>query len=221
MFNTYKSIKITIIYNTNQMAEDNNKESCILECPNRIQQIAVRDLMNNRYFFIPAYQRGYRWGKTQIYDLCNDLLDYALKKKKQIDDGVKNQSFYCLQPVISIPTRFKIKSKGLEVNGYEVVDGQQRLTSLFILYRYLVCVNNNLNLMQMELEEKDSLVRGRYGTQLYHLYYETRPDDFDTIEKIGYELLRGDEIVDIDMAHISNAFQYIREWYSNKEEGAP
>ena len=35
------------------------------------------------YFFIPSYQRGYRWTKTQIYDLCNDLLDYALKKEQE------------------------------------------------------------------------------------------------------------------------------------------
>ena len=48
---------------------------------NHIRQIEVCELLDDRYFFIPSYQRGYRWGKKQIYDLCNDLLEYALKKK--------------------------------------------------------------------------------------------------------------------------------------------
>ena len=70
---------------------------------NYIQQLAICELMNDRYFYIPSYQRGYRWGKTQIYDLCNDLLDYVLKK--EID--TKSKSFYCLQPIIVIPKEFR------------------------------------------------------------------------------------------------------------------
>jgi hypothetical protein len=181
--------------------------------------MAVRELMDDRYFFIPAYQRGYRWGKIQIYDLCSDLLDYALKKEQQVNNLIQNKSFYCLQPIISIPKLFKIKGK--EINGYEVVDGQQRLSSLFILYRYLVGVDNNLSLLTCSSKEKDTLITNRYGTHLYHIFYETRPNDYDAFEKIGYEPLKRSEILDIDIAHISNAIQYIEEWYSDKQEGAP
>lgn len=182
---------------------------------NYIQQIAICELMNDRYFFIPSYQRGYRWGKTQIYDLCNDLLDYVLKKEKD----AKSKSFYCLQPIIVKPKEFEIKSHGCK-EGFEVVDGQQRLTSLFILYRYLVSYSGNLMELHTKKEEKVMKIREKYGTQLYHLYYETRPDDYETIEKIGLDAFQKDDITDIDIAHISNAYQYINEWIKDVEEGA-
>ena len=91
---------------------------------NYIQQMAVSKLMDGRYFFIPSYQRGYRWSKTQIYDLCNDLLDYALKKEQEQQNLIQNKSFYCLQPIIVIPKTFSIEGEGV-LNGYEDVDGQQ------------------------------------------------------------------------------------------------
>ena len=186
---------------------------------NLIQQMAVKELMNGRCFFIPAYQRGYRWGKTQIYDLCNDLLDYALKKEQETKDLIRNKSFYCLQPIIAIPRTFKIKEQ--EEKGYEIVDGQQRLTSLYILYRYLINFDSNLSHFPMSLDEKIAMVKSRYQTQLYSLYYETRPEDYDAILKIGYEPLEEEDIIDIDIAHLSNAYQYIRAWFHDNEKGAP
>lgn len=207
------------------MNEDNlssseiDKSMDLANNTNIIQQMAVSELMDDRYFFIPCYQRGYRWGKTQIYDLCNDLLDYALKKEQAVNGGIKNKSFYCLQPIIVIPKKFKIKNE--DHDGYEVVDGQQRLTSLYILYRYLVNVDNNFSLFTCDVLMKDSLSKNKYGTQLFHIYYETRPDDFDTIEKIGYENIVDTDITDIDIAHISNAYQYIKNWYTDAVDGAP
>ncbi len=64
-------------------------------------------------FFIPDYQRGYRWEDDQVNDLLEDLLEFY-KSGKPI---------YCLQPLVVVP------------NGdrWEVVDGQQRLTTLFLI----------------------------------------------------------------------------------------
>ena len=50
-------------------------EDVIKDSNNAISQIAVSELFDGRYFFIPSYQRGYRWGRKQIIDLCNDLLE--------------------------------------------------------------------------------------------------------------------------------------------------
>lgn len=182
---------------------------------NYIQQVAICELMDDRYFYIPSYQRGYRWGKTQIYDLCNDLLDYVLKKEKE----AKSKSFYCLQPIIVIPKGFEIKGHGHK-EGFEVVDGQQRLTSLFILYRYLVSYSGNLMELSKSKNEKVEIIKSKHSTQLYHLYYETRSDDYETIEKIGLEAFKKDDITDIDIAHISNAYQYINKWIDDDKEGA-
>ena len=49
---------------------------------------------DGRYFYIPAYQRGYRWSEKQVGDLLRDLLCFANDKKEDFD-------FYCLQPVIA------------------------------------------------------------------------------------------------------------------------
>ena len=174
------------------------------------------------YFFIPSYQRGYRWTKTQIYDLCNDLLDYALKKEQEangITGNKKSKSFYCLQPIIVIPKKFQINQQ--MINGYEVVDGQQRLTSMYILFRYLVNITKFLSDLPKTIGQKDEMVKKAYGANLYHIYYETRPNDYQTIEKIGYELLKKEDIIDIDIAHISNAYEYIKQWYDDIREGAP
>ena len=66
---------------------------------NGIEQKAVRELLDGRWFYIPSYQRGYRWTKTQVYDLCNDLLEYALRPNKN------PKAFYSLQPLIVRKTK--------------------------------------------------------------------------------------------------------------------
>lgn len=66
-------------------------------------------------FIIEAYQRGYRWGKDEVKHLLEDI--------NEISDGQK----YCLQPVV-------VKN----ANGkYELIDGQQRMTTLYLIMKYL------------------------------------------------------------------------------------
>ena len=85
-------------------------------------------MIKNSYI-IGTYQRGYRWTKQQVYDLCNDLLEYTLKGDKT------PESFYSLQPLIVRMGQFVIN--GELRKAYEVIDGQQRLTTMFLLYRFL------------------------------------------------------------------------------------
>ena len=56
----------------NTTISSDNKQLDLASNVNTIQQMSIRELMDDRYFVIPSYQRGYRWGRTQIYDLCND-----------------------------------------------------------------------------------------------------------------------------------------------------
>lgn len=66
-------------------------------------------------FYVPAYQRGYRW-KEEVKTLLNDI--------EEIGEG-KN---YSLQPVVV---------KRIDENKYELIDGQQRLTTLYIIFKYI------------------------------------------------------------------------------------
>ena len=76
-------------------------------------------------FNIPEYQRGYRWEKKQVIDLLNDIKDFIRRR----DSGKVNlKEFYCLQPVVVFNT---------SENEYDVIDGQQRLTTLYLILKAL------------------------------------------------------------------------------------
>ena len=57
---------------------------------NSLKLLAIPQLMG-KHFFIPDYQRGYRWGKDQVYTLLKDLWKYFKSGKNE---------FYCLQPIV-------------------------------------------------------------------------------------------------------------------------
>jgi polysaccharide deacetylase 2 family uncharacterized protein YibQ len=102
-------------------------------------------------FFIPSYQRGYRWDEHQVTELLDDIWDFYNIPNKQEGE------FYCLQPVI-------VKYDG---NQYRLIDGQQRLTTIFIILSYL------------DLYMQD------YGYSKFQLEYETREDSKEFLEKLS------------------------------------
>lgn len=75
-------------------------------------------------FFVPTYQRGYRWTETQVKELLEDLYDFVSTKKDEND-------YYCLQPII-------VKKKE---DCWELVDVQQRLTALWLISALYYCSN--------------------------------------------------------------------------------
>ena len=96
----------------------------IIENPNfRLKAIAEL-LDGNHHFYIPSYQRGYRWDQKQVEDLLKDISDFASKSKKG--------DFYCLQPIVIKSKKWKVKD-GIDIEGWEVIDGQQRLSSLLLI----------------------------------------------------------------------------------------
>ena len=167
---------------------------------NIIDQKAIGDLLNGYTFYIPPYQRGYRWTKRQVVDLCNDLLEYALRPKSDIGS---TKAFYSLQPLVV---------KHRDENSYEVIDGQQRLTTIYILFRFLMA----------ELgPTPERFERIKQEIDLYSIVYETRNEDTDFIADLGLygweERLEQWEM-DIDIAHIYNAYQYMKDWLYPKNK---
>ena len=82
------------------------------EQENTIKETAVGKLLGMN-FFIPGYQRGYRWAEQQVNDLLNDINEFE----------PKNGSWYCLQPLVVMKKDEK----------WEVIDGQQRLTTIYLI----------------------------------------------------------------------------------------
>ena len=70
-------------------------------------------------FYVPNYQRGYRWSEPQVEALLNDIWSSCLRK----------QETYCLQPIV-------LKRKDGE-DKYELIDGQQRFTTILILLNFI------------------------------------------------------------------------------------
>lgn len=83
----------------------------------------INELFDER-FFVPSYQRGYRWTNVQVEELLEDLFDFAESKRDDND-------YYCLQPII-------VKKKG---DYWELVDGQQRLTAFWLISALYYCSN--------------------------------------------------------------------------------
>ncbi len=158
---------------------------------NKIELKSISELLG-KHFYIPSYQRGYRWEEQQITDLLNDIFEFQTKiSRRKVDVG----EFYCLQPLI-------VNKRENEV--WEVVDGQQRLTTIYILLSYL----------------KEAIKLLKLGSNLFSIEYETR-------EKENYSskefLLNITSITTIDKTNIdfyrmSDAFLIIKKWFDEKEE---
>lgn len=124
-------------------------------------------------FYVPSYQRGYRWGKEEVTRLLEDIYTNGNKT-------------YCLQPVV-------VRKDG---DRYELIDGQQRLTTLFILLQYI----------KREYKPKISLK--------YELIYETRESSAKYLNDINETLANSN----IDFYHIYYAYKAIDEWFKSQPD---
>ncbi|WP_434953189.1 DUF262 domain-containing protein [Shewanella sp. HL-SH4] len=134
-------------------------------------------------FFIPAYQRGYRWSTLQVTQLLEDIREFTQRKNPQPDE------FYCLQPLV-------IKVREENEYEYEVVDGQQRLTTLLLILRHF----------NERLTEK-------YQLKLYQLAYETR----EALDAFLENPVEEEAEANPDFFHIYQAMQVIEDWFSERE----
>lgn len=119
-------------------------------------------------FNIPSYQRGYRWSETEVVRLLDDIYQ----------NGKKN---YCLQPVV-------VRKKE---DQYELIDGQQRLTTLYLIYKYMKNVNPFFN------------------EPAFTLSYQTRDQSEEFLKTL--DMTKQDD--NIDFWFIAKAYNTIKEWF--------
>jgi len=85
---------------------------------NDLKIISVSSVFDNINYLVPIYQRNFAWTEVQIVQLIEDI-------ESSIDGPEKN---YFLGNLIVNQT---------DNNVFEVIDGQQRLTTLYLLEKYL------------------------------------------------------------------------------------
>lgn len=135
----------------------------------------INELLSKR-FFIPAYQRGFRWNKPQVIALLDDLSQFRNNK------NTKDDQYYCLQPIV-------VKRRADD--SWELVDGQQRLTTIYLIMTALD--------KQMQLNEKTT----------FELTFETRANSEAFLQDID----AAHKEDNIDYFHICDALDAINEWF--------
>jgi uncharacterized protein with ParB-like and HNH nuclease domain len=138
-------------------------------------------------FFIPSYQRGYRWSEKEVLELLNDISDFT---PRLVSEDTEEKTWYCLQPVV-----IKEKSDNL----FEVIDGQQRLTTIYLILYYL----------------NQGFVEARRD-KLFQLDYETRLDSKEFLENLDSDKQNEKNI---DFFYVRNAYETISNWFESEERG--
>ena len=151
-----------------------------------ISTISVGNLVLNKatpprkprveHYLIPSYQRGYRWTELHVSALLNDI-DSFMNSRKSTDES------YCLQPIAIV--------KQLDKDGYtiwEIVDGQQRLITLFLILNYL-------------------------GQSSYKLSFEKRSQSEEFLSNLNHNTYCHDTP---DHHFISKAHEIISNWFEEK-----
>ncbi len=132
-------------------------------------------------FFVPRYQRGYRWSTEEVTLLLEDIINNGCHKN------------YCLQPIV-------VKNN---INQYELIDGQQRLTTLYIL---LICIKKFLPMTKVN----------------FSIAYETRSETEIFLGKLNEnrstEELKKESDKNIDFHFIYTAYETINKWISNRKD---
>ena len=127
-------------------------------------------------FYIPSYQRGYRWDDIQVKALLNDIYE-------------NEDEPYCLQPLVV---------REDENGRYEVIDGQQRLTTIHIIYRFIKSILPHVKLK-------------------YSLVYQTRQENTAFFDDMENESLAESNI---DFHFIHKAYLTVKQWFSQFDETA-
>lgn len=131
-------------------------------------ELNVDNVFENVNYVIPIYQRNYAWRKDEIEQLLMDIddLDETNSSKYYLGSLVVNQ----VQPRV-----------------YEVIDGQQRLTTLFLLLRYLDHPSVERNPLKFEAREKSNITLGEIETVMDSkepsLYSEELVEGYEIIKK--------------------------------------
>lgn len=163
-------------------------------------------------FFIPSYQRGYRWDEQQVIDLLDDIYDFFQSKRSK-------DEFYCLQPVV---VRYDNKQ-----NHYKVIDGQQRLTTIYIILKYLEESSKQFEDIKAKLNKNNEYkeifeycdMEDFEVTKPYNIEYETRKDkeEYNSKDFLENKITKNEDYYsNPDFYHMSIAYKTIKKWFKNK-----
>ncbi|MFV8482705.1 DUF262 domain-containing protein [Mycoplasma sp. 1932B] len=95
-----------------------------------VNRRTVKEIFTDKSYIVPSYQRAYVWGKKEITELLDDLENFFIGS---YDEAVINKinDDYFIGSIILCPAGEKTKK-------YYILDGQQRLTTLLLIWICLI-----------------------------------------------------------------------------------
>ena len=139
---------------------------------NKPDKIKITEIFNNRKYLIPIYQRNYAWTVVEIEQLLDDIGSLKLEKNDEAKSD-KPKEYFLGNLIVNERN-----------NIYEVIDGQQRLTTLFLLHKYL---ENKIpeDSLQFEARKKSN-----------EILHNLTNDSFSSEDEKGNEIVDGFKIIE-------------------------
>lgn len=182
---------------------------------------SVRELLSDTRYGIDYYQREYKWQTKQIVELVSDLTTAFLDEYQPQHErkDVASYGHYFLGSIVISHAEEK----------KQIVDGQQRLTSLTLLLIYL----HNIQKSRPDAVSVEKMIFSEeYGSKSFNLditernecmnalFDGTTYDAVDQVESIQNLIGRYNDIVEAFPAEIANdkALPYFVDWLRNKTQ---
>ncbi len=148
----------------------------------------LQDLFKNSVFRVPDYQRGYAWKSQNVDDLLEDI--------ETLEIGTKHYT-----GTLVLKKGEELQGLGQVLRQYDIVDGQQRLTTLVILLKNIVGI-----LGSKKMSEEDNIVvnnltqsylweKGK-GGEVFKLKLEKENDHF-----FVNRILKGLDMKELNLSH--------------------
>ena len=148
--------------------------------------------LQGKTYSIPPYQRGYKWDTKDIERLLKDINEFSPNEDLNL--------FYCLQNITLVESQ--------DSKTFNVVDGQQRLTTLTVILSYL----NEYELINEKLQ-----YNVRKETEEFLKEYIFKPNELKNIQNWEQFLentsIKGKDYDYQDVFYLFNAYKAIQTWF--------
>ncbi|MGL4873386.1 MAG: DUF262 domain-containing protein [Clostridium sp.] len=145
----------------------------------KLRELSLKDIFKNARYEVPIYQRNYTWTEKEIEQLIEDI------------ESVQERDYYLGNLIVNKK----------DENLYEVIDGQQRLTTTYLLQKYLGMKslearlifetreksNRTLKMIGVskDFEEEDNIILGYKIIEAYFKNKKIEQDKFiEKLEKV-------------------------------------
>ncbi len=143
---------------------------------------------------IPAYQRGYKWTRKQVERLLEDINLFDANTGK----------FYCVQNITLVPNK----------NQFNVVDGQQRLTTMLLLLSIL----GEHELIKGKLQFPNNSIREQTNNFLQHFILSPDKNHLENYKSWNQFIQEHSQFDLQDIYYLFHSYKTIHEWINNHND---